>query len=931
MSNLHYRFLPWVREGLAGLIPAANTAPQPQLEVAMGVAGATASAKVRLYGPGEVTAIDQNAIIRMEPRPGTADFEPTYFAALEFDRPDFPWLFSPQAPADGRLTPWLALVVVEERAGVSLVHLPGSALPVLDITSNAYLELPDLREAWAWAHAQALGNLSEAQVAEELKVQSDRTASRLFAPRKLKEKTAYIACLVPTFEVGRLAGLGLDPATVGDLRFAWDVEKGPALGRVNLPVYHHWRFGTGEGGDFDRLVRRLVPHPLGSEVGTRPLDVSAPGAGLPSAAEAMAIEGALQSEQTEPSDWSEAEQIDFQRKLRALLNRVSAGAGTDPIVGPPIWGGLQAGKRSLSGGDSEPLWLAELNLDPRLRAAAGLGAKVVQTEQEHLMAAAWEQLGEYRRTNQLLRQAQLARAAGSHLLAKQVAGFKSGHLLQLFQGMHNELAAATNAPNSIAERAAGSYLPNAVFSPTLQRLYRPRGPLGKRLLSKGERFVRPVVERLNQRKVKVAPPRTAPDGTVTVDGLSKSFEHIYTTLRFSRFSAKAIMAARGFQKNNPITPPEGTLRASFTATAPESDAQRLSMMALPRDRDRWDERDWEETDIPEPPPPPIDPALLEQMNENFAIAASATQTYLLEHWTNPALPRRRAMGTAGIPSILGQQLKTEPLILEALQAEGIADEAVWERHDPLEPLAFIPRFDTPMHQPLAALSTEWILPGMSSVPVESIALLKPNNRFIEAYMAGLNHEMARELLWREFPAPLDATYFASFWSSRTEISDLDRWYKSTKLGQHRHPAAAPMRAVLLIRGALVRRYPRAAIYAAKAILGPDGKRVPGATVKLPLFRSTLEPDVLLVGFDLTDADLRRDTDGLGWYVVIQDQPAEPRFGLTPEQAADASHYGGESNLRGLGWSPTGAHLAADLFRRPVRVSIHASRLLPPEE
>ncbi|HLO01679.1 MAG TPA: hypothetical protein VK191_00990 [Symbiobacteriaceae bacterium] len=929
MSNLHYRFLPWVREGLAGLIPAANTAPQPTLTVEMGVGGATASAQVRLYGPGEVTAIDPHAIIRQEPRPGTADFEPTYFAALEFDRPDFPWLFSPQAPANGRLTPWLTLVVLPERAGIDLTNVPGQSLPVLTITQNAHLELPDLREAWAWAHAQALGDLSAADVTNELKSQSERTASRLFAPRKLAAKTAYIACLVPSFEVGRLAGLGLDPSTVTDLRFAWDVTKGAALGTVTLPVYHHWRFATGEGGDFDRLVRRLVPRPLGAAVGTRPLDVSAPGAGLPSAAASMAIEGALQSDQTEPSDWSPEEQAEFQLALRALLNRVSTGVGRDPIAGPPIWAGLQAGRSRLSGDGLDPLWLAELNLDPRLRAAAGLGALVVQTEQEQLMAAAWEQLGEHRRTNQRLRQAQLARATSGHLLAKQVAGLKSGHLLQLLQGLHGELAAALNAPNSIAERAAGSYLPDGLFSPAMQRLYRPRGPLGKRLLPKGERFVRPVVERLNQRKVKVAPPRTAPAGTVTVDGLSKSFSHRYTTLRFSRLTAKAIATAGGFRSSSPITPPEGTVKASFTATAPESDAK-LSMMMLP-ERDRWDERDWAETDIPEPPAPPVDPALLEQMNANFAAAASATQTYLLTHWSNPAQPRRRPMGTLGIPSIVGQQLQAEPLIVEALQAEGIAPAEAWERHDPLEPLAFIPRFDTPMHQPLAALSTEWILPGMGTVPAESISLLKPNARFVEAYMAGLNHELARELLCREFPAPQDATYFASFWSSRAEIEDLDGWDRTSKLGQHRHPATQPMRAVLLLRGALVRRYPRAAIYAAKAILGPDGKRVPGATVKLPLFRSTLEPDVLLVGFDLTDDDLRGTADGLGWYVVIQDQPAEPRFGLTPEQAADATHFGGAVNLTGLSWSPTGAHLAAELFRRPVRVSIHASRLLPPEE
>ncbi len=38
-------------------------------------------------------------------------------------------------------------------------------------------------------------------------------------------------------------------------------------------------------------------------------------------------------------------------------------------------------------------------------------------------------------------------------------------------------------------------------------------------------------------------------------------------------------------------------------------------------------------------------------------------------------------------------------------------------------------------------------------------LLRTNNRFIEAYLVGLNHEMGRELLWREYPTDQRGTYF----------------------------------------------------------------------------------------------------------------------------------------------------------------------------
>ena len=58
-------------------------------------------------------------------------------------------------------------------------------------------------------------------------------------------------------------------------------------------------FGTGAGGDFEELVRRLEPRELPPEVGKRPMDISHPGFALEPAARAWApgtvigLEGAL--------------------------------------------------------------------------------------------------------------------------------------------------------------------------------------------------------------------------------------------------------------------------------------------------------------------------------------------------------------------------------------------------------------------------------------------------------------------------------------------------------------------------------------------------------------------------------------------------------------------------------------------------------------
>src|SRR5688572_7881591 len=111
-------FLPWVRPGTAAHIPdtatdrlAVNQSGVISLTVELAVNADTVSKKVRFYGPGEVTGINPQQVVRTEPRRHTPDFEPNYFPAVEFDRPDFPWLFTPlRGDAQGRLRPWLCLV-----------------------------------------------------------------------------------------------------------------------------------------------------------------------------------------------------------------------------------------------------------------------------------------------------------------------------------------------------------------------------------------------------------------------------------------------------------------------------------------------------------------------------------------------------------------------------------------------------------------------------------------------------------------------------------------------------------------------------------------------------------------------------------------------------------------------------------------------------
>ena len=111
-------------------------------------------------------------------------------------------------------------------------------------------ELPPLDESWAWAHAQVLDDA----VDDALAHRPLATLSRLVAPRRLEPYRRYISCLVPAFEAGRQAGLGV-PADGPDAALAPAWTRDAAT--VELPVYHHWTFATGRGGDFRSLARKL--------------------------------------------------------------------------------------------------------------------------------------------------------------------------------------------------------------------------------------------------------------------------------------------------------------------------------------------------------------------------------------------------------------------------------------------------------------------------------------------------------------------------------------------------------------------------------------------------------------------------------------------------------------------------------------------------
>jgi hypothetical protein len=104
----------------------------------------------------------------------------------------------------------------------------------------------------------ASGPLSPDTLKQLLKNSPSERLSRLLCPRRLDPNTAYYACLVPTYDVGRKAGLG-EELTLADeqtLMLAWSSD-GDADDRIRLPVYFHWEFQHGPRRRF-RVARAAV-------------------------------------------------------------------------------------------------------------------------------------------------------------------------------------------------------------------------------------------------------------------------------------------------------------------------------------------------------------------------------------------------------------------------------------------------------------------------------------------------------------------------------------------------------------------------------------------------------------------------------------------------------------------------------------------------
>jgi hypothetical protein len=634
----------------------------------------------------------------------------------------------------------------------------------------------------------------------------------------------------------------------------------------------------------------------------------------------------------------------------------------DPLVTPPIYGRWHAmvervyKDRNGARIDNDYNWLNELNLDPRFRVPAHFGTRVVQENQEDFMQAAWEQIGEVLNANRQIRYGQFSIASSAALHAKHFtqANLSNSSKTMLLTAPLQKRIMFDGA--TVFHHVRQTAVPNVVLSAPMRRMVRPRGRLANQLqkqLPPGETLrLESIVTKISTGELLPAPPKILPPGLPSVDAVAGLLEPagvpaflkewlrrfpwlpyvplalaLLIALLLILLAAPATLVVAGFAVAgglvflwNRLTQWAKDVKIADGFKSENKTPQTVG--AMPKSSD------FRLADLDENFTPTIGSAVDSQQAQLFK--TSLKDMYRLFQLAKADIPKVQ-------PPVSLQLNKLSLSILDQLRPEKTVPAWTWQKvffpkwiKDQLQDEGFVeamayPKINTPMYESLKKISDELFLPNIELIEHNSITLLETNQHFIESYMVGLNHEFARELLWREYPTDQRGSYFRQFWDASVALKDpalknksedekrepyydipkLHEWLRKSKLGDHdnrQKPGEPPKEeVVLVIRGELLKKYPTAVIYAHKAAWTNNDTKIARSlknadegdkekpdpqVVRTPLYQAKADPDIYFFGFDLTVPEVRGETEpetptdeNAGWFFVIKERPGEPRFGL----------------------------------------------------
>jgi hypothetical protein len=260
-------------------------------------------------------------------------------------------------------------------------------------------------------------------------------------------------------------------------------------------------------------------------VGVRDMDIAHAGFGLDGIqnppTNAVGLEGALLAPTSVRRGLAAAS--DFVPKIQQLLNAPAAlrdQGASDPLVTPPIYGAWHAHVERVNAPGADATWVNQLNLDPRYRAAAGLGARVVRAHEEEYLRSAWAQIGDVLTLNRRIRRAQLAIKASSAVFAKSLHPLPAERAVAL---LSPTLPKIRGGAVTLAAAVRASVTPRAALSAALVKQLRPRGRVARALFPVDSRpaVVGGTVARLAQGTLSAAPSAPAPGGP-TIESINQA-------------------------------------------------------------------------------------------------------------------------------------------------------------------------------------------------------------------------------------------------------------------------------------------------------------------------------------------------------------------------------------------------------------------------
>jgi hypothetical protein len=921
---------------------------------------------VSLVGPGDIAGLDTRCIVRTFPRADDNDAEDAFLCYADFDQVDLPWRytpaqFTPDQPAakTDHIRPWMFLLVLAEGSEFHDEDLsaPRGKQKLPQLTIHDPTLLPDLTEAWAWAHVQGEQLQSNDQMSTALEGRPGALVSRLLSPRLLAPSTAYRAFLVPTFLRGVKAGQGEDPGTIDGLKAAWPQDGGDTV----LPVYHSWRFQTGTVGSFKESARQLRPQPdLPATVGARAMEISQPGFSLtsPTGDAQVDMGGALQTT-TQAIQPDIALTDAWRNGLGAFIDLGNVPSQTLRVVAPPLYGRWYAAEetldRPLRPTPTNPQWFKLLNSDPRYRVAAGLGTEVVQRDQQAMLVAALEQTSRIvDNVNRVRKVMQTGRDVFTRLIARHLPATATGSNFLITSFLHGKVL---NCSSATPKPTIGGFMSGTPFfgrAHGWRRLFRgdPTEVFGA--INGGAFIPQPATPpNMSTPDTTVGPtvPGGLPDpGIGTITSTMNADQRLYWGVvifwvarrllsteagkywwllrRLLRLgldlielaSTQGVSSLAVLQKLR-----AGTLMGNDILAIPPAN----NFVPVPRDPVLSNPAGWPTARLP----------VLGADNPQATAFKQAAAT--LFNFVNGAPLPGRSLVHADVPSLVTCILNTLSPALTFVAAEQsrhvLLRTLTWQQADKLEPILVSPQINFPVWSLLRDISADWILPGVGDLPRNSVSLVTTNQKFVESFMVGLNHEMNRELLWNGYPTDQRGTYFRQFWDFRgwiqgggqprteaqfADITSIADWH-ATDLGTHTNRPPPPAQMVLLVRGDVIKRYPNVVVYACEAKPATGGGLTLDDNTQLyPDFQAILTGDTAFYGFQLTEAQARTGgSTGNGYFFVLQEHPSEPHFNNRP----------GSKNLRPTDYGSgvaVGADVPAISYEQPTRVAFHGTNLLP---